>query len=311
MHCAARSVKMLKLWLNDCGNDENFYTFVLPISSTAGARLICNAAERARIRTDGSCMDRGNPFRAWKGTGSRRADANHGEKVRSGPIYGIPPPLQRRPGGNERIVADRILKADNNTDKIAGDKSESMNADVNAGTDENWYAMKVFFDRTADAADAISAAVAETYIPMHKVMLSRGGSHRQVMKPVVTSLLFFKSSVAQAREAERILTDKAMLYSRRDANGRRHPAAIPQREMDIFRLVVSSGAEGLEYLPDDPERFVKGTRVRVTAGPLTGAEGYVVRIRGDRRLVVSVRGVCAVATAYIPQCFLEPINQDQ
>ena len=31
------------------------------------------------------------------------------------------------------------------------------------------------------------------------------------------------------------------------------------------------------------------------------------RIKGNRRLIVAIQGVCAVATAYIPQCFLRKI----
>ena len=50
-----------------------------------------------------------------------------------------------------------------------------------------------------------------------------------------------------------------------------------------------------------------GVRVRVTEGPFKGAEGYIKRIKGNRRLIVSIEGVVAVATTYIPGCFLEKI----
>lgn len=173
--------------------------------------------------------------------------------------------------------------------------------------ERQWYALKVFHNRMPAIADELSAAGIESYIPMRTVVVERGATRRKEQRPAIASLMFFRSTRRQAEDAARKLTDRAMLYTRLHTDGSKIPAAIPQREMEIFRLVVSSGADGLEYMPDDPDRFHSGDRVRVTAGPLAGAEGHIVRIRGDRRLVVSVRGVCAVATTYIPQCLLERI----
>ena len=45
----------------------------------------------------------------------------------------------------------------------------------------------------------------------------------------------------------------------------------------------------------------KGTRVRVTAGPLEGQEGVFLKVKGvrDRRLVIHIEGVIAVAKALV------------
>ena len=80
--------------------------------------------------------------------------------------------------------------------------------------------------------------------------------------------------------------------------------------MNIFILVTSSGEKGLEYLGDDRTEFYVGEPVRVIDGPFKGAEGYIRRIKGNRRLVVTIQGICAVATSYIPQCFLQKINKE-
>ena len=86
------------------------------------------------------------------------------------------------------------------------------------------------------------------------------------------------------------------------------PYPIPEKEMNIFMLVCSSGESGLEYFGADDSFFRKGDRVKVVDGVFKGAEGYIRRIRGNRRLFVSIHGVCAVATSYIPQCFLRKIQ---
>lgn len=91
---------------------------------------------------------------------------------------------------------------------------------------------------------------------------------------------------------------------------KRLPLAISEREMNIFMLVTSSGGQGMEYFGEDNPKFHRGERVRVIDGKFKGAEGVICRIRKNSRLVVTVQGVCAVATSYIPQAFLQRIDQD-
>ncbi len=175
-------------------------------------------------------------------------------------------------------------------------------------TETNWYALKVFFNRTQQVADSIAKLCEETYVPMQTIMTESDGRRIRIQRPAVASLLFLRATEENALNAERILAGQAMLYKHSSNGSRKVPARIDDREMEIFRLVLSSGADGLEFMPDAAERFTKGQRVRVTAGPLAGAEGHIARIRGDRRLVVTVHGICAVATAYIPQCYLESMT---
>ena len=56
------------------------------------------------------------------------------------------------------------------------------------------------------------------------------------------------------------------------------------------------------------EEWTKGDKVRVTGGLFEGAEGYIKRIKGNHRLVVAIEGITAVATSYIPTCYLERIE---
>ncbi|MCM1413230.1 MAG: UpxY family transcription antiterminator [Bacteroides sp.] len=168
--------------------------------------------------------------------------------------------------------------------------------------------MKVFYNRTAEAADRLDTMGVESYIPTRRVVKIVAGKKTTVDEPVINSLMFFRTTADMAEAVSHQFCDKAMVY-RHELNGRKVAAPISDREMTIFRLVVSSGVDGLEFFGDEDPRFRTGEKVRVIGGPLAGAEGSIVRIKGDRRMVVSIEGVCAVATAYIPQIFLEHINQ--
>lgn len=149
----------------------------------------------------------------------------------------------------------------------------------------------------------------ETYIPCEETLMEHNGIKKKLRRPVINSLMFFRSTVRRALEVQRQFMNKVILYTRQKEL-KKLPLAIPEREMDIFMLVTSSGEQGMEYFGEDNPKFYKGERVRVIDGKFKGAEGVICRIKKNRRLVVTVQGVCAVVTSYIPQAFLQRIGQD-
>ena len=199
---------------------------------------------------------------------------------------------------------------------------------------QHWYALKIFFNKVFVWEALLQSTGLETYVATEKVRL-KGPAHfaarkklaekpdpRFVVegpviyerKPLVTSLLFVK-----AREEDLLLVRS--LLDERDVAGRvrgfvyrnaekKAYAPISDKERESFRLGVEAGAGGLEFFSDEAfTRFEKGSKVRVKEGPLKGAEGYVKRIRKDRRLLVNVQGVVAVATSFIPFENLEIITE--
>ncbi|MDE6627907.1 MAG: UpxY family transcription antiterminator [Muribaculaceae bacterium] len=142
----------------------------------------------------------------------------------------------------------------------------------------------------------------ECYVPTITVVVRTADGHNASrVKPAVAGLMFVKCQAEIIPEIRGTIRGNAMFYPSADGA----PARIREREMQMFRLVASSGDTGLEFLGDDVADYAVGQRVRVLQGVFKGAEGCIRRIRGNRRLVVSVNGICAVATSYIPACFLE------
>lgn len=78
--------------------------------------------------------------------------------------------------------------------------------------------------------------------------------------------------------------------------------------MNSFILVTSIEDKGMELLPEGTVEYQVGDHVRVVDGVFKGAEGYVKRIQGRKRLIVSIEGIAVVATSYIPRSFLESIE---
>ena len=192
-----------------------------------------------------------------------------------------------------------------------------------------WYALKVFFNKVFDIEDLLVRAGFETYIPVRKVEV-KGEEFLRVKKrlalqddtrndrkyepvgpriykrePVVTSLLFVRAAEGDIPWIRNQLEGKGFVYMTAD---RKRPSVIPDRQMALFRLVASSGEDGLEFFSDERlVNYAQGDRVRVKEGPLKGAEGYIKRIRRDRRLLVAIEGFVAVATSFIPPELLEKV----
>ena len=152
-----------------------------------------------------------------------------------------------------------------------------------------WYAIKVYYNRMKQLREQLAVDGIRFFIPS-----------------MVSSLLFVQASNDYLMQFEEGYRGRLWVY--RDLlTGK--PSAIPEREMEVFIFVCTAGQQGLSYLGADKPEYHKGDRVRVTDGVFKGAEGYVKRIKKDRRLVVSIRGVVAVATSYIPPQFLEIISE--
>lgn len=138
-----------------------------------------------------------------------------------------------------------------------------------------------------------------------KIVVDAEGKRNVMRQPLVNSLMFFRGTADDVAVVRHELNAKAMIYH--TPGKPREASPISDSEMEIFRLVTDNMDVPLKYLGADTEKYTVGERVRVIAGPLEGAVGHVCRIRGDRRLVVSIAGVCAVATTYIPANLLSKL----
>ena len=172
----------------------------------------------------------------------------------------------------------------------------------------HWYALKVFYNKVPELKARLDAASLECFCPLGVAC-----------KPLVAGLLFVHCTEPQLLEWRKtapqdikfvIYTRKEVRPSRFDLLEQEHdvPAPIPEREMEAFMLVTGTDASLFDVLgPDDP-KYRTGQRVRVTQGPFAGAEGYVQRIKKDRRLVITVSGIVAIATVHINPKYLEPVS---
>ena len=203
--------------------------------------------------------------------------------------------------------------------------------------ESHWYAVKVFYNRVFDLEALLEAYGIETYVACEAVEL-KGRDHSAALKkladesdsiahkkyvqigPVVykkktlvNSLLFARADDEHLAIIEEKLSDKdtgikkGFIY--KDSTRKKY-SIIPEWQMNSFKYVTSSGDDGFIVIPKEKiPHYNTGDRVRVTDGPFKGCEGHIIRIKKDRRLMVCIEGVLAVATGYIPQKLLEKVEE--
>ena len=158
--------------------------------------------------------------------------------------------------------------------------------------EQHWYAIKVFWRRTARIAEALDELGIKYYA-----------------QKVVPSYMFIHTDEKTAIRFRDEQFGYVYLYAEHGEG--KKPIVVPDKQVEVFRIITSAMASGIEVLPNAPESYAVGELVRVTDGPFKGAEGYVRRIRKDRRLVIVISGVAAIATYHIPPELLEKVDQTQ
>lgn len=174
------------------------------------------------------------------------------------------------------------------------------------GEQSRWYAFKVFFNKVFELDELMRENGAMTYFPVVKTERKLGGVVKMVKQPAISSLIFVRCTCEEILAWQRKLAGKVMLYTH-VTDGIRMPSPIDENEMRVFMLVTSVDDDRLEYFNVDSVDYKKGQHVRVIEGPYKGCVGYIKRVKGNRRLLVSVEGIALVATSYIPSAFLEKI----
>ena len=158
-----------------------------------------------------------------------------------------------------------------------------------------WYAIRVTYHRELKVKEDLESR------GITCVMVKR-------LVPSVHNLIFIHITPTGMTEYKKT-TDLPIRYIM--SRETHKPITVPTREMENFIKVAGTYEEKLIYLNPNPGDFTKGERVRIIGGMFAGAEGVFVRIKGDRRVVVNVEGLVAVATTFVHPSMIEKITDPE
>lgn len=199
--------------------------------------------------------------------------------------------LVSKPQENIRITKESVLEA------FPGRPSEPL----------HWYAMRATYRRELEAMHRLEGAGMGCFVPMQYHFRVKRGRRVRELVPVVRNLLF-----VHARPSELQRLKQELLYLQYITDSRSHEKIIvPDDQMEHFIAVAGSYSDQLLYFQPWELNLSKGTKVRITGGDFAGYEGTFLKVKGarDRRVVISVEGVIAVALATVHPDLIEVIEQ--
>ncbi|WP_300727677.1 UpxY family transcription antiterminator [uncultured Bacteroides sp.] len=180
-------------------------------------------------------------------------------------------------------------------------------ADDEKGRNEKWYVLRVVYSQEMKVKAYLDEHGITNFIPMHYVEKIIKGQAHKVLAPVIHNLIFIRVSPEMMTELK---TGHPISPIIRYMMNKEHstPLVVPDKQMEDFIAVAGSYEEQILYLDPQVANLKEGCRVKVIGGIWEGIEGKFVRIKRGLRVIVSLEGVAAVATASLHPSLVQRID---
>lgn len=176
--------------------------------------------------------------------------------------------------------------------------------------DHYWYPIRVTYSREMKVKAILDEMHVESFIPMNYVNVKIKEQIQRKLVPAIHNLLFVRATKEKIIELKNNSILSSQIRYLMDHVTRR-PMVVPEKQMDDFITVSRQYEKPVLYVDPHEIALKKGDRVRIISGIWQGVEGKFVRIKKGLRVVVSIPGVAAIATASIPPSFVEKINEKE
>ena len=171
---------------------------------------------------------------------------------------------------------------------------------------EVWFAMRATYRRELEAMHLLEKANLGCFIPMqYKISIRRGRKVRALV-PVIRNLVFVHARPSEVQRFKSQITYLQYITDTRSGQ----KIIIPDHDMRRFIAVAGTSNDHLLYFQPEELNLSKGTKVRITGGDFEGQEGVFLKVKGarDRRVVIAIQGIIAVAMATIHPDLIEVIR---
>lgn len=159
-------------------------------------------------------------------------------------------------------------------------------------TESYWYCVKLYTLKTYEVRDYFAHAGLQAFIPEQKVMEEdSNGKRHQILKPVVSNLVFVRVGEDNELIAKLMTTDKYKMSLVKPYPSAKCPAIINDKEMNEFQMMCNPDIEMKEYISEEEAKLKTGDEVTVTHGPLSGLSGRLVRKSHKYYLLKEVPGM--------------------
>lgn len=140
-----------------------------------------------------------------------------------------------------------------------------------------WYALHVKSRHEKFVTAQLEAKQYNVFLPLYRTTRKWADRWKSVSLPLFPGYVFchFEAAARSGVMATSGLIDVVRIGA--------DPAPVETSEIEAVRLIVNSTLE-----PEPYPKLVKGQRVEMSGGPLSGLSGILMEVRNGLRLVVSV-----------------------
>ncbi len=168
-----------------------------------------------------------------------------------------------------------------------------------------WFAMRATYRRGMQIKEILDNQGINNFIPKRFEVHIKNGRKKRELVPVISDLIFVHAVQSELQKVKFKLPYLQYMIDFR--NGQK--IIVPDDQMRQFIAVAGTHDEHLIFFSPSEVNLRKGTKVRITGGDFEGYEGVFVKVKGarDRRVVISLQGVIAMAMATLPADLIEVI----
>ena len=181
----------------------------------------------------------------------------------------------------------------------------------NSNEKEEWFPMRVTYGRELKMKECLDHMKVKNFLPMQYHAKETPEGCQMALVPAVSNLIFVCSTQEQLTMLKTTRKElEPLRYMMRPVEGNstaKEIIRVPNRQMQNFLRVATVDDDRVMFLKYKSYLKKAGQQVLITNGYFAGVKGVIKRIKNNRRVVVQIDGVAAVAIAHMPKEHLRPV----
>lgn len=161
---------------------------------------------------------------------------------------------------------------------------------------QRWYAAHTRSRHEKSVASILERKQIETFVPLFRTVRRWKNGDHQVELPLFPGYAFVRILLANRLQVLKVPGVVQFV------GFQGFPVPLEDQEVESLRRTISSGIKATPH-----PYLAVGRRVRVTAGPLSGREGILIRRKGLTRVVLSIGLIQRSVAADLDAQSIEPV----
>lgn len=181
--------------------------------------------------------------------------------------------------------------------------------------DSHWYALRTTYGREKKAYDYIISKSGTAFYPTLSIVRLVDGKRKTVEESRLPNIFF---AYGTEEEIKSFVYDNVNLpylrfyyrYFHISKKVEKEPLIVSNNQIESLRIICKADADDIIVSIDEVQKFQKGQAVRILKGNTRGGvTGIVARYQGQQRVGIVIDGLLTMATACIPNAFIEIVKK--